>query len=134
MLGIIIFILMTIDNIEEEILFYISLKTPKRIELAPETVEYVFKGNEIKQSQKRLQIQKKPDNYSIFLDTELKNKKVVSSNKHVDLTMNSSVLNDVLLDLFLSHESKEKAFQKNNSSGLFPKLKNYIKVSLFNWI
>lgn len=124
---------MTIDLIEKEILFYISLKNPKCIEKSSAVIEYVFNGNEIKQSQKRLQIQKKINSYSISLNTELKNHILVSSNSHLDLTTYSSELNDALLNLFLCHESKEQVFQKNNPTGLFPKLKNYLKLSLFNW-
>lgn len=125
---------MKIGTIEDEILFYISLKNPKRIETSSALVEYVFDGNEIKRSKKRLQIHKESNNYNICLHTEIKNQKVISSNSHLDVASNSSALNDALLNLFLSHESKEQVFQKNNSSGFFPKLKNYLKFSLFNWI
>ena len=125
---------MTIDTIEDEILFYISLKNPTRIENSSAIVEYVFNGNEIKHSQKRILIQKESNHYSIYLHTELKNQKLISSNSHLDVASNSSALNDALLNLFLSHESKEQVFQKNNPSGLIPKLKNYIKFSLLNWI
>lgn len=125
---------MTIGTIEDEILFYISLKNPTRIETSSALVEYVFNGNEIKRSQKRLQIQKESNSYNICLHTELKNQKVISSNLHLDVASNSSALNDALLNLFLSHESKEQVFQKNNPSGFFPKLKNYLRFSLFNWI
>ena len=43
---------MTIGTIEDEILFYISLKNPTRIENSSALVEYVFNGNEIKHSKK----------------------------------------------------------------------------------
>ena len=125
---------MTIEAIEDKILFYISLKNPKRIEDSSTRVQYVFNGNEIKRSQKRLQIQKKSENYKITLHTELKNTKLVSSKSYLDITTKSSELNEALLNLFLSHESKEQVFLINNPSGLFPKLKNYLKLSFFNWI
>ena len=119
---------MTLDTIETEILFYISLKNPTRVDSSSSMIEYVFNGNEIKKSQKRLQIFKKLNNYSILLDTEYKNKTIVSSVSNLDLSMNSSDLNDVLLKLFLSHEAKEDVFKKNNPTGLFQRLQNILNL------
>lgn len=123
---------MTIESIEDEILFYISLKNPKRVEASSARVEYVFNGNEIKRSLKRLQIKKKSAGYNITLHTELKNTELISSKSYLDIKTKSSELNEALLNLFLSHESKEQVFLKNKPSGLFPKLKNYLKLSFFN--
>lgn len=111
---------MTFHIIENELLFYISLKQPLLINSSANKIVYDFNGKEVSNSSKQIAVFQHDSGYSLELRTFLKEKEILTSiYSSISLDTSSSEWNELIGNILMAHELKEKAYQKEKSKFSF---------------
>lgn len=111
---------MSFSIIDKELLFYISLKHPRLLDSFPHKIRYTFNGKEVSNSSKEIAVIQHDSSYSLELRTFVKDKEILASiYSSIALETSSSEWNELIGSILMTHEAKEKEYQKEKSKFSF---------------